>query len=338
MPGKSKAIRILVDEQKHAQIKAAAERQRYGTLTRYVTDLIERDLRAYPAAATVAPPRTPLTTDASPKPVHSLSGITGCLLAIDIGNTNVHFGLWYGAQDAALGEWVITWRARTVPEKMPDEYAVLLGNFLESSALTFAAISGVAISSVVPRLTITFVELVQRYIHVEPLVVTHQTKTGVRIDIDQPAQAGADRIVNSAAVVALYGAPAIVIDFGTATTFDIVSPDGAYRGGAIAPGINISQDALVNNTARLHKVDLLPPPCVIGTNTIHAMQSGIFLGYVAMIEGMVRRFKVAMHDEQVQVIATGGLAVLFNESTDAIDLIAPELTLEGLRVIYQMNQ
>src|SRR5664279_2388405 len=161
-----------------------------------------------------------------------------CLLAIDIGNTNVHFGLWYE------GEWIITWRARTVPDKMPDEYAVLLRSFLESSDLTYAVISGVAISSVVPRLTTTFVELVQRYIQVEPLVITHKTKTGVRIEIDQPEQAGADRIVNSAAVIALYSAPAIVIDFGTATTFDIVSADGAYRGGAIAPGIAISQDAL----------------------------------------------------------------------------------------------
>ena len=335
MPKKTKVIRVLVDEQQHAQIKAAAERRQHRTLTSYVHDLIERDLRSYaPASQTTQtrPVGGMLATDPSPKPVRSLSGITGCLLAIDVGNTNVSMGLWYE------GEWVITWRARTVPDKMPDEYAVLLGNFLESSELTFAAISGVAISSVVPRLTTTFVELVERYIHVEPLVVTHQTKTGVRIDIDQPAQAGADRIVNSAAVVALYGAPAIVIDFGTATTFDIVSADGAYRGGAIAPGINVSQDALVNATARLHKVDLLPPPCVIGTNTIHAMQSGIFLGYVAMIEGMVKRFKVAMKDEHVQVIATGGLAVLFNENTDAIDLIAPELTLEGLRVIYQMNQ
>lgn len=271
-------------------------------------------------------------SEASPKPVRSLKGIKNCLLAVDIGNTNVHCGLWHG------GEWVISWRARTVPDKMPDEYAVLLGSFLESSSLTYNAISGVAIGSVVPRLTLTFVELVQRYIQVEPLVVTHRTKTGIRVEIDQPEQAGADRIINSAAVVALYGAPAIVIDFGTATTFDIVSADGAYRGGAIAPGINVSQDALVSKTAKLHKVDLVPPPCVIGTNTIHAMQSGIFLGYVAMIEGMVKRLKAAMQDESVKVIATGGLAVLFQENTDAIDLIAPELTLEGLRVIYEMNQ
>ncbi len=271
-------------------------------------------------------------SEGSPQAVRSLKGIRGCLLAVDIGNTNVHMGLWH------QGEWAISWRARTVPDKMPDEYAVLLRSFLESSDLTYEAISGVAISSVVPRLTLSFVELVQRYIHVEPLVVTHRTKTGVRIEIDQPEQAGADRIVNSAAVIALYDAPAIVIDFGTATTFDIVSADGAYRGGAIAPGIVISQDALVSHTAQLHKINLQPPPCVIGTNTIHAMQSGIFLGYVAMIEGMVARFKAAMRDEHVQVIATGGLAVLFKENTAAIDVIAPELTLEGLRVIYEMNQ
>lgn len=253
------------------------------------------------------------------------------LLAIDIGNTNIHFGLWHD------GQWIITWRARTVPDKMPDEYAVLLRTFLESASLTYDVIFGVAISSVVPRLTQGFVELVERYIHVEPLVVTHMTKTGVRIEIDQPAQAGADRIVNSAAVIALYGAPAIVIDFGTATTFDIVSADGAYCGGAIAPGINVSQDALVNATARLHKVDLQEPPSVIGANTIHAMQSGIFLGYVAMIEGMVARFKAALKDERVKVIATGGLAVLFDNSTDVFDVIASELTLEGLRIIYQLN-
>ncbi len=330
MPNNQKTIRIVVDEAQHEQLKSRAEAQQQ-TLSGYLRDVIVRDLRAHTLRVRPARARSVLEYDPSPKPLRNLAGITGCLLAIDVGNTNVHFGLWHD------GEWVLTWRARTVPDKMPDEYAVLLRNFLESAHLTYEAISGVAIGSVVPRLTLTFIELVERYIHVEPLVVTHETKTGVRIEIDQPAQAGADRIINSAAVVALYGTPAIVIDFGTATTFDIVSADGAYRGGAIAPGINISQDALVNATARLHKVDLQPPPCVIGTNTIHAMQSGIFLGYVAMIEGMVARFKAAINDERVQVIATGGLAVLFDQSTDVIDLIAAKLTLEGLRVIYQMN-
>ncbi len=138
--------------------------------------------------------------------------------------------------------------------------------------------------------------------------------------------------------MALYGGPAIVIDFGTATTFDVVSADGAYRGGAIAPGIQIAHDALVEHAARLHKVDLVPPPCAIGSNTIHAMQSGIFWGYVSLVEGLVARLKKAMGDEKIMVIATGGLAPLFDQHTDVIDLIAPELTLDGLRIIYEMNQ
>jgi type III pantothenate kinase len=259
------------------------------------------------------------------------------LLAIDIGNTNIYLGFCQN------GKWIISWRARTVADKMPDEYAVLLRNFLGSVSLTHEAINGVVLSSVVPPLTLAFVELSHRYLNIEPLVVTHTTHTGIRIEIDQPEQAGADRIVNSAAVVALYGAPAIVIDFGTATTFDIVSADGAYRGGAIAPGIVIAHDALVSRTARLHKVDLVPPPNPIGGNTIHAMQSGIFWGYVSLVEGLTARLKAAMQSggidggKPVKVIATGGLAPLFRQHTDVIDLIAPELTLEGLRVIYELN-
>ncbi len=259
------------------------------------------------------------------------------LLAVDIGNTNIHLGLWQG--DA----WTLSWRARTVADKMPDEYAVLVRNFLHSADVGYKAISGVIISSVVPPLTTSFVELAQRYIHIDPLVVTHQTRSGVKIAIDQPEQAGADRIVNAAAVVALYGGPAIVIDLGTATTFDLISADGAYHGGAIAPGIGIAHDALVSRAARLHKVDLVPPPAPIGRNTIHAMQSGIFWGYVGLIEGLVTRLKAAMvsdmhlHAEDIQVIATGGLAPLFQKHTALIDRIAPELTLEGLRLIYELN-
>ncbi|MFQ3566791.1 MAG: type III pantothenate kinase [Aggregatilineales bacterium] len=260
------------------------------------------------------------------------------LLAVDIGNTNIHIGL---LRD---GHWAISWRARTVAEKMPDEYAMLLRNLLRTADLDFDAVDDVIIGSVVPLLTSAFVELARRYLKVEPLVVTHEINTGVRIAIDQPEQAGADRIINSAAVVALYGGPAIVVDFGTATTFDIVSADGAYCGGAIAPGIMLAHDALVSRAARLHKVDLLPPPSPIGANTIHAMQSGLFWGYVALIEGMVARLKAAMDErfsapaQTIKVIATGGLAPLFNAHTPVIDIIAPELTLEGLRTIYVLNR
>ncbi len=261
-----------------------------------------------------------------------MSDSTQGMLAIDIGNTNIHFGFWQN------NSWALSWRARTVPDKMPDEYAVLLRNFLSDADLGYRAISGVIIGSVVPALTPSFVELVENYIKQTPVVVTNQTPMGIKIAIDQPEQAGADRLVNAAAVVALYGAPAIVIDFGTATTFDVVSRDGAYSGGAIAPGIGIAHDALVSRTAKLHKIDLIPPPSPIGTNTIHAMQSGIFWGYVALVEGLVARIKTAMNDTDIKVIATGGLAPLFNQHTTVIDTIAPELTLDGLRVIYELNR
>lgn len=253
------------------------------------------------------------------------------LLAVDIGNTNIHLGLWNAEH------WRYSWRARTVPGKMADEYAVLLSSFLAGDGLKYADVTGVAIGSVVPALTGVWTQLSERYLQQTPLVVNHLTRTGVRLAIDHPEQAGADRIINAAAVIALYGGPAIVIDFGTATTFDVVSRDGAYCGGAIAPGINIAHDALVARAARLYKVDLVPPPCAIGTNTITAMQSGIFLGYVGLVEGLVRRIRADMNEPDVRVIATGGLAALFRENTDVIDEIAPELTLDGLRVIHALN-
>jgi type III pantothenate kinase len=253
------------------------------------------------------------------------------ILAVDIGNTNIHIGLWHE------GGWRFSWRARTVPGKMADEYAVLLRSFLASAKLRTKDITGVAIGSVVPALTGTWAALAQDTLGVEPLVVNHQTRIGIRIEIDQPDQAGADRIINAAAAYKLYGGAAIVVDFGTATNFDVVSGDGAYRGGAIAPGLNIAHDALVARAARLHKVDLVPPGCIIGTNTIAAMQSGIFIGHVAMVEGLVARIRREMDDPTVRVIGTGGLAPLFQENTDVIDVIAPELTLDGLRIIYALN-
>lgn len=254
------------------------------------------------------------------------------LLAVDIGNTNIHLGMY---QD---GAWVHTWRARTVAEKMPDEYAVLMHGFFSAAGLSFGDVDAMIISSVVPRLTGTFVELGERYAGRAPLVVRAPgLDVGVRLDVDNPAEVGADRIVNAAAVRHLYGGPAIVIDFGTATTFDIVTADGAYAGGAIAPGIGISQDALVSRAARLYKVELVPPPSPIGRNTVHAMQSGLFLGYVAMVEGMVVRLRAAMDAPAAQVIATGGLATRFAEHTRVIQRIEPLLTLDGLRVIYDLN-
>ena len=255
------------------------------------------------------------------------------LLAIDIGNTNIYLGLWDGKT------WQITWRARSVVDKMPDEYAGLVRNFLSTAELGYRAVSAVIISSVVPTLTVSFTEMTRNYMKVEPLVITHKTKMGIGIAIDQPEQAGADRLVNAAAAAALYGGAAIVVDFGTATTFDVLSAEHDYCGGAITTGIGLAADALVNRAAQLHKVNLVPPPSPIGRNTIHAMQSGLYWGYVALIEGLTTRIRNDMpHPETVKVIATGGLAPIFNNSTDIFTLVAPNLTLDGLRVIYDMNQ
>jgi type III pantothenate kinase len=170
------------------------------------------------------------------------------LLALDIGNTNIHIGLW------VENSWRYNWRARTIHDKMPDEYAVLLRNFLTDSALTYDAITSVAIASVVPTLTGAFIELSERYLKTAPLVISSRVNTGIKVDVDFPEQVGADRIVNAAAVHRLYGGPAIVIDFGTATTFDVISRTGDYSGGVIAPGIGIAMDALVGRTAQLYRV------------------------------------------------------------------------------------
>ena len=256
-----------------------------------------------------------------------------CLLAIDVGNTNIHFGVWYE------GEWRYSWRARTVHEKMPDEYAVLIRNFLHDRDLSFDVIGHVVIASVVPPLTSAFVELTHQYIEVDPVVVSARVKTGIKVNVDQPDQVGADRIVNAAAVHALYGGPAIVIDFGTATTFDVVAANGDYIGGSIAPGIGISMDALVGRTSQLYKVKLEPPANPIGRNTAEAIQSGLFWGYVGLIEGLVNRLRAAMPAQPtVKIIATGGLAPLFRDHTNVIATIAPYLTLDGSRIIYELNQ
>ena len=258
------------------------------------------------------------------------------LIAVDIGNTNLHLGLWH--ED----KWKLKWRARTVPNKMADEYAVLMRNFLRELDLGFNDVTGVVIASVVPTLTRSFESLAERYFKIPYVIVTHQTNMGIKIDIDSPAQAGADRMVNAAAIHALYGGgPAIVADFGTSTNFDVVSRDGAYMGGAISIGIQVAMDALTSRAARLFTVDLLPPPSAIGRNTTHAMQSGIFLGYLGLIEGLLTRLKNDFPDEKpeaVQIIGTGGLAKLFEEHTNMLDRVIDSLTLDGLRYIWELNQ
>lgn len=253
------------------------------------------------------------------------------LLTIDIGNTNITLGLYKGE---TLGP---RWRLATNHERMPDEYGVQLLGLLSHVGHQTNELTGACLASVVPPLTGRMVEACQRYVGLDPLVLDAGVKTGVRIRYEDPRAVGADRIADAAAVQRLYGGPACVVDFGTATTFDAISTDGDYLGGAIAPGIGIAAEALVMRTAKLPRVDLQRPPSAIGRNTPHAMQSGLLFGYVSLVEGMVARFRKELGRE-MKVIATGGLAEVIARETDVLEIIAPWLTLDGLRIIWELNQ
>ncbi len=252
------------------------------------------------------------------------------LLAIDIGNTTIALGVFEGQKLKA------TWRLSTDVHKLADEYAVLLLNLLKLANHSFAEIDKAIISSSVPPLVPVFEELCKRYCDVTPLVVGSGIKTGVRISLDNPREVGPDRVVNAAAAHKLYGGPLIVIDLGTATTFDAVSEDGDYIGGAIAPGIGIAADALFERAAKLPRVELSRPKKAIGRNTVSAMQSGIIFGYAGLIEGIVARMRKELGGN-VKVIATGGLAEVIAKETGVIDIYDPDLTLVGLRIIHELN-
>ena len=253
------------------------------------------------------------------------------LLTIDIGNTNITLGLYNGE---TLGP---RWRLATVHDRMPDEYGLQFLGLLSHAERTLGELTGICLASVVPPLTGKIVEACNQYLGINPLVVDAGVKTGVRILYENPRAVGADRIVDAAAVQRLYGGPACVVDFGTATTFDGISARGEYLGGAIAPGINIAAEALFLRTAKLPRVDLQRPPAAIGRNTTHAMQSGLIFGYVALVEGMVARFRKELGPE-MKVIGTGGLTEIIARETTVIQIIAPWLTLDGLRIVWDLNQ
>jgi type III pantothenate kinase len=254
------------------------------------------------------------------------------LLTIDIGNTNITLGLYDGQ------ELVRAWRLATVHERMPDEYGLQLLGLLEHADLGESSVQDVALASVVPPLTGSLTQACRDYLGLEPFVVDAGVKTGLSIRYEDPKHAlGADRVVDAVAVLQLYGGPACVVDFGTATTFDAISAEGEYLGGAIAPGIGIAADALFERTAKLPRVQITRPPDVIGRNTVHAIQSGLLFGYVGLVEGMVARFRKEL-GPTMRVIGTGGLAALIAAETDVIEIQAPWLTLEGLRIIWEMNQ
>ena len=253
------------------------------------------------------------------------------LLTTNINNTNTMFGLHDGK------EWIANWRVKTDRAKQPDEYAMLLRELFQHNELSWSDVTGVAMASVVPPLTGSFVEMYRRYFKREPLVVTSKIKSGVNIKLDYPAEAGADRILNALGARELHGCPCIVVDFGTATTFDAISKEGDYLGGAIAPGLGIAAEALFARTAKLPRIELVAPPAAIGRNTVHAMQSGLMLGYVGLIEGLVRRIKKEL-GPGTRVVATGGMADILAPETDVIETVDQMLTLEGLRLIYNLNQ
>lgn len=260
------------------------------------------------------------------------------LLTIDIGNTNATLGVYDG--DSLLADWRLT-SAQHVSQ---DELGLSLVGLFSHAGLFVNDLQGVCLASVVPPLTATYVGACRKYLRQTPLVVEMGVKTGVKVLVSEPRTVGADRIVNACAVKALVGGPAVVVDFGTATTFDAIDQDGNYLGGAIAPGIEVAADSLSGRTAKLPRVDLTVPAQAIGRNTIDAIRSGVMFGYVALVEGMISRFETEILGDSdpaapgLTVVATGGLAVTIASLTPRIDRVEPTLTLDGLRLIWALNR
>jgi len=252
------------------------------------------------------------------------------LLVIDVGNTSIKLGVFEEDKLRA------TWSLATGIHRTSDEYGVVLLNLMERQGFPSSKITGAALCGVVPPLAPTFVEMCQKHLNIQPLVVEAGVKTGIRIRLDNPREVGADRVVGAVAAHHLYGKPVIIIDLGTAITFDVVSGEGDYLGGAICPGISIAMEALFARTAMLPRIELVHPKQVIGRNTVSAMQSGIILGYTGLIEGMIQRIESELGNE-ARVVATGGYAHLVAGETSAIDTVNPDLVLTGLRLVHEMN-
>ncbi len=255
------------------------------------------------------------------------------LLVIDVGNTNVVFAVFDG--DKLKGQWRISTDAR----RTADEYGVWLTQVLEHAKIATGNITGAVVASVVPQVLFDLRQLTKRYFNTDLMVIGDprlKLKTGVGIKIDNPAEVGADRLVNAFAAWSRYKCPLIVVDFGTATTFDVVSSDGDYIGGVIAPGVNLSLDALQRAAAKLPNIAIAPPAKVIGTNTIGAMQSGIYYGYAGLVEGIVKQIQ-AEYKTKMLIIATGGLASLYAKACLSIEHVEPDLTIYGLKELFEVN-
>lgn len=249
------------------------------------------------------------------------------LLAVDIGNTNVVIGIYQG------NVLVTSWRLATERSRMADEWWAIMSTLAESEKVELSTLDGAILSSVVPRLTPAFTEMLETRIARQPVVVSSRLEFGIKILIDNPAEVGADRLANTVAAHARHGGPSVVVDFGTGTNFDVVSADGDYIGGAIAPGLTLALEALTARAARLSAVELAVPERTIGRNTIDSVQSGTVLGYIGLIEGLLARISNELGTSPF-VIATGGLGGVIAPHTDTINTYEPDLTLDGLRIIY----
>ncbi|RJQ08222.1 MAG: type III pantothenate kinase [Bacillota bacterium] len=255
------------------------------------------------------------------------------LLVIDIGNTNIVTGVYRDGSDQLLYHW----RLSTDPERTADEYGLLFDGLFSYDGLDLRQVRAVAISSVVPPLTPVLERMAEKYLKGTPLVVGPGIKTGMNILYEDPKEVGADRIVNGVAAYAKYGGPIIVVDFGTATTFDAISAEGAYLGGAIAPGIGISTEALFEHAAKLSRIELARPKSVIGRTTVASMQSGIIFGFAGQVDELVRRMRRELGG-QCRTVATGGFAELISKETSTLEVVDPFLTLDGLRLVYLRNR
>jgi len=250
------------------------------------------------------------------------------LLAIDIGNTNVVIGVYQGE---AL---IASWRLATDRARMPDEWWAIFSTLAASDAVDLDRLDGAILSSVVPRLTPAFTEMLSERLNREPVILNSSLEFGIKISIPNPTEVGADRLANTVAAFARHGGPAVVVDFGTGTNFDVVSEEGDYIGGAIAPGLSLALEALTSRAARLSAIELAVPDRAIGHTTLESVQSGTVLGYIGLIEGLLTRITAELGTEPF-VIATGGLGGVIAPHTDAIDVYEPDLTLEGLRIIFE---
>ena len=263
------------------------------------------------------------------------------LLVVDVGNTNTVLGVYQmdaaGFANSNGGpRLVANWRVATIKTHTVDEYGVLFRNLFAIEKIEAADVRGIVISSVVPPMDSTLREVCERYFHLKPLFVEPGIKTGMPVLYENPAEVGADRIVNGIAGFEKYGGPCVIVDFGTATTFDAISRKGEYLGGVIAPGIGISAQALFEHTARLPRVDVRKPAKIIGANTVASIQAGLFFGYLGLVDGILEHLLQEL-GQDTKVVATGGLSKLFGENSKYIKIVDDLLTLDGLRIIWERN-